>query len=334
MGAIERTNGRVRGRRGRGTSVAFGVARAFAPSSPMNIHHLELFYYVARHGGISRAVRHMPYGIQQPAISSQILALEQDLGTKLFERMPFALTDAGTQLYAFVQPFFDNVEATAAKLRKGAAPLLRIGAVELVLHEHLHSVIERLRAHHPRVRLGLRSGYTPQLEAWLQDRQIDVAIAPLEGRPPPQVHCTPLLRMPLVLLVPRQMKLKSAEQLWAQDAIMEPLITLPGAETITRLFRKGLARRRVEWATAIEASSLELVVRYVASGYGIGVNVDVPEFVKRRELRVLPLAGFDPLEVTVMWRGELTPLIRTVVEESKRYVKEQWPMWVCEDEPV
>src|SRR5207249_2232437 len=35
----------------------------------MNIHHLELFYYVARHGGIVPAVRNMPYGIQQPAAS-------------------------------------------------------------------------------------------------------------------------------------------------------------------------------------------------------------------------------------------------------------------------
>ena len=29
----------------------------------MNVHHLELFYYVARHGGIMEAVRNMPYGI-------------------------------------------------------------------------------------------------------------------------------------------------------------------------------------------------------------------------------------------------------------------------------
>ena len=61
----------------------------------MNIHQLELFYYVTRHGGISRAVRHMPYGIQQPAISSQLLQLEQNLGVKLFERQPFRLTAAG-----------------------------------------------------------------------------------------------------------------------------------------------------------------------------------------------------------------------------------------------
>ena len=38
------------------------------PDAPhMNIHHLELFYYVAKFGGISEAVRNMPYGIQQPA---------------------------------------------------------------------------------------------------------------------------------------------------------------------------------------------------------------------------------------------------------------------------
>jgi len=59
----------------------------------MNIHHLELFYYVAQHGGISRAVRHIPYGIQQPAVSSQMLLLEEDLGTRLFERSPFRLTE-------------------------------------------------------------------------------------------------------------------------------------------------------------------------------------------------------------------------------------------------
>ena len=61
----------------------------------MNIHHLELFYYVARHGGIAEAVRNMPYGIQQPAVSAQILQLEDYLGVSLFQRRPFCLTPAG-----------------------------------------------------------------------------------------------------------------------------------------------------------------------------------------------------------------------------------------------
>ena len=45
----------------------------------MNIHHLELFYHVAKNKGIAGAVRNMPYGIQQPAVSAQVIQLENDL---------------------------------------------------------------------------------------------------------------------------------------------------------------------------------------------------------------------------------------------------------------
>ena len=50
---------------------------ACSARSRMNVHHLELFYYVAKHGGIMPAVRNIPYGIQQPAVSSQIAHLEE-----------------------------------------------------------------------------------------------------------------------------------------------------------------------------------------------------------------------------------------------------------------
>ena len=115
----------------------------------MNIHHLELFYYVTRHGGISRAVRHIPYGIQQPAVSSQMLLLEEDLGTRLFDRSPFRLTEEGGKLFAFVRPFFENLDAVATRLRKQAVPLLRIGTSELVLREYLPAVMQLLHQKHP-----------------------------------------------------------------------------------------------------------------------------------------------------------------------------------------
>src|SRR4051812_48434723 len=153
------------------------LGRGALHSGPrMNIHHLELFYYVARHGGISRAVRNMPYGIQQPAISSQVLLLEEDLGAKLFERQPFKLTREGEELFAFVRPFFDNLVPVADKLRQQSAPALRIGASELVLRDYLPTVVERLRQHEPKLRLGLRSGFQKEVEKWLLDREIDLAI--------------------------------------------------------------------------------------------------------------------------------------------------------------
>src|SRR6266480_5556994 len=83
----------------------------------MNIHHLELFYYVAKHGGIAAAVRNMPYGIQQPAVSGQIAKLEEALGAKLFNRRPFSLLPAGVELFKFIKPFFDEVEKVAGIIR-------------------------------------------------------------------------------------------------------------------------------------------------------------------------------------------------------------------------
>lgn len=291
----------------------------------MNIHHLELFYYVARHGGISRAVRNMPYGIQQPAVSSQVLLLEEDLGTKLFERQPFKLTREGEELYDFIRPFFENLGAVGERLRKQSAPSLRIGASELVLRDYLPAVVEQLRRREPRLRLGLRSGLQGEVEKWLLDREIDLAIVPLENKPPPRVRCLRLLRLPVVLLVHKKSRLKSAAELWAREGITESLITLPPTEPMVRNFRRGLQRRQVDWPSSIEASSMGLVTRYVANGYGIGVSLDHTEVVKHPDVRVLPLEGFDPIEIAALWSGEPPPLVRLILEEAQRFVAKHWP---------
>src|ERR1700733_12206580 len=99
----------------------------------MNIHHLELFYYVARHGGISEAVRNIPYGIQQPAVSGQIAQLEEFLGTTLFHRRPCSLTPAGEKLYRFIEPFFTGVDGMASELQGGTTHTIRIGSSDVVL---------------------------------------------------------------------------------------------------------------------------------------------------------------------------------------------------------
>src|SRR5687767_923377 len=115
----------------------------------MNIHHLELFYHVARHGGITAAVRHMPYSIQQPAVSSQIRQLEIHLGVKLFERQPFQLTAEGEKLNAFAAPFFDRIDSVGASLSARARAQLRISASELVLRDHMPAVMKRVKPKHP-----------------------------------------------------------------------------------------------------------------------------------------------------------------------------------------
>ncbi len=291
----------------------------------MNIHHLELFYYVARHGGISRALRHIPYGIQQPAVSGQMRLLEQGLGVKLFERTPFRLTAEGEQLLAFVAPFFSNLDATAARLRKESAPQFRIGASELVLREHLPTAIQQLKVQQPQLRLGLRSGRHRQLETWLLERQIDLAITLLETRPDARLRYRRMMRLPLVLLVPKASRYKSAAELWRQTQIEEPLITLPGFE----VFQKNLRRIGVEWPTAIEAGSLELIMQYVVNGYGIGASNALAEVTRHPKVRVLPLPEFPPAELGCLWLGRPTPLIQAVLDVGHRHVAAHWPQWAC-----
>src|SRR4051794_28347070 len=111
----------------------------------MNVHHLELFYYVAKHGGITSAVRRIPYGIQQPAVSKQIVQLEEFLGVTLFQRRPFKLTPAGARLYEFIQPFFSNLDAIASELQGGTARSIRIGASVIVLRDHMPALLQSLR---------------------------------------------------------------------------------------------------------------------------------------------------------------------------------------------
>ena len=275
----------------------------------MNIHHLELFYYVARHGGISEAVRNMPYGIQQPAISGQIIQLEEDLGVTLFQRRPFSLTPPGAQLYDFIKPFFDHLTPMAEKLRGGVSQHLRIAASEIMVRDHLPRLLQELRKNFPKLKVSLREGYHPEVITWLEQLEVDVSIGLLGGKPPSGINAIPMFQLPLVLLVPKTSKLKSADELWKRDRIEETLITVPSNQVIRRAFEEGLAKRKVDWFGGIEVSTVEMVQTYVANGYGLGVTIGVPKMKYHPLVRVLPLDGFEPVTFGVLWQGRRNPLL-------------------------
>ena len=278
----------------------------------MNIHHLELFYYVARHGGISEAVRNMPYGIQQPAISGQVIQLEEFLGVTLFQRRPFSLTPPGKELYEFVKPFFDNLTPMAEKLRGGVSQHLNIAASETVLRDFLPKMLQELRTGFPKLKVTLREGYHPQVLTWLLEQEIDLSIGLIGGKPPTGVNAIPLFKLPLVLLLPKSSKLESAEELWQQDRIEQSLISVPSNEPIRRALQEGLARRNVDWHAGIEVSSVEIAQTYVANGYGFGVTVHVPQLKLNPKVKPIPLEGFDELTFGILWQGRRTSVLDTM----------------------
>ena len=287
-----------------------GLARLIeVRNASMNIHHLELFYYVARHGGIMPAVRNIPYGIQQPAVSAQVAQLEEYLGATLFQRRPFALTAEGEKLYTFIEPFFSRLAEMSAELQGGQARHIRIGASTLVLRDYLPKLLQGMRKKFPGLKVSLRDGYPAQLEKLLADDEIDLAITLIEKKSISGIRTQVLLQLPLVLLVENNSAVTSAEQLWKRDKVDEPLICLPASETFSKSFLQELNRRNIEWYPSIEASSVDLVETYVANGLGIGVTVAVPAKPLPPQVRALPLNGFKPVNLGVMWRGRRTALV-------------------------
>lgn len=281
----------------------------------MNIHHLELFYYVARHGGIMEAVRNIPYGIQQPAVSGQVAQLEEHLGVTLFHRRPFALTPEGEKLYKFILPFFSNIEKVTLDLQGGQERHIRIGASAIILRDHLPSLLRSLRKKFPTLKISLREGYPAYLETLLVKEEIDLAVSLIEKKAANGIHMRELLTLPMVLLVEKSSGIKSAEELWKRDKIDEPLICLPPGELICKQFQQKLGELGVDWFPSIEASSADLVETYVANGLGIGVSVAIPKKNLPQNVLALPLPDFPPVIIGAMWRGRTTELLQSFLNE-------------------
>ena len=288
----------------------------------VNVHHLELFYHVAKHGGISEAVRKMPYGIQQPAVSGQILQLEADLGVKLFQRRPFALTPAGCELFEFVDPFFSNVEKAGERLRGETAQRLRLAAPSTILRDHLPRLLEQHRRAFPRLRLTLLDANQAAAESLLRKQEIDLAITELEGRPSSGMQCYQLLSLPLHLLVPQKHPLRSPATLWKQKEISEPLICMPANETITKLFRLGLRKLSINWPTTVEVSQLDLIPSYVRAGFGIAISVAAPGEPAPVKIRQIPLTNFPPLVIAAVWQGKLPPIAEAFLQLIKAQARQ------------
>ena len=268
------------------------------------------------------AVRNIPYGIKQPAVSAQVAQLEEFLGVTLFQRRPFALTAEGEKLYNFITPFFSNLDKIATELHGGQVRRMRIGASMIVLRDHVPEFLQNLQRKFPGLKVSLREGYRAQLESLLQQDEIDIAVTLIEKKTPPGFNTLVLLQLPMVLLVENRSTITSADQLWRQDKIHESLICLPPSEVFTKNFLQHLHGMGVDWFPSIEASSVDLVETYVTRGLGIGMSVAVPNKPFSSAVRALPLPGFPPAAIGAMWRGKATPLVQAFLESMQSRAKQ------------
>lgn len=282
----------------------------------MNVHHLELFYHVARCEGIVAACRQMPYGIQQPAMSAQMIRLESDLGTPLFERRPFRLTLAGQALYEFIKPFFSRLGEIEDIIQGKLAHRLRLAGLTEVMREHVPVMLADLRSRFPDLKVTLQEIDQRGAEKLIAQGEADLAITVLESGLPPGFHSLTLARLPLCLLVAASSShRRGTDLIKAGAAGREALISLPPHEMLPRLFQKELSRRGIVWRTAMETSSQDLVAIYVRNGLGIGLAVRTPDLENNPDFRLLPLPGFPKLPIGAFWRGKPGEVCRSLIEQ-------------------
>jgi DNA-binding transcriptional LysR family regulator len=284
----------------------------------INLHYVELFYYLARYGGVTEAVRNMPYGIQQCTMSRQLIELEKLVGTRLFERRPFQLTPAGERLFRCVRPFIEDLEGVLDELRGGLPDLVRLAAPPITLRDYLPPMLRAVRESFPQLRFTLKEGMQCQIRQWFEARLIDLAVTMTDGSPFKDCCWETLLRLPLVLLVTETSPVRSAGQLLRPGHRDETLIGPGPDDAISRCLRQGLLARGIDWRTGIEANAIELVESYVLQGFGVGVSVTVPGRTTTAGLRVLPVTGFPPVEVGIVWRRNPNKVMQALMDQIRQ----------------
>ena len=251
-----------------------------------------------------------------------MLQLERDLGVKLFNRRPFALTAEGAQLYAVVAPFFSQLPEVASRLRGEESQHLRLAAGGTVLATHLPQVFNDMRARFPRLRLTLRDSTVSQIGELLAAQEVDIAITIIDGSLPRSARSVELLRLPIVMLVPTGSSIRSFNSLCKDDGaggieITEPLISFGHTEPVSQQFQQELRKRGIRWDAHVEVSSLKLIQSYVAQGFGVGITVDVPCDEVIPEVRRIALPKFPPIIAGLVYTGQLKPIAAAFLEIVK-----------------
>src|SRR5579884_2359572 len=152
----------------------------------MEVHQLRYFCAVARHGTFTRAseIEH----VAQPSLSQQILKLEAELGSRLFDRLP-----RSAKLTVFGEAFLPKAERILRELDEAKTELLEmagnekgdvvVGIIPTIAAYLLPKLLKGFSARHPMITVNVVEDITPTLLQRLRDGTIDMAVVavPIAG---------------------------------------------------------------------------------------------------------------------------------------------------------
>lgn len=259
----------------------------------MDFDQLETFIEVARLSSFSRAAEKRFR--TQPAISSQIRSLEEDVGARLLDRSggKVSLTASGKLFLKFAEETLDARKAAMiaiAETERVPKGEIVVGANEGTCLHILPEVFAHFKKQYPDVSVSIRrADYSKVLESVI-DNSVDFGVVSL---PVTDNRLTAVLihRDDLVLIVPPRHPLAKLKSAKAADIAQYPLVMPKVGHTrdaLDQLFHE----QRLKPRYAMELDSSELLKRFVAADVGVGfvARSNVQEDVQARVLVAVPLA--------------------------------------------
>ncbi len=257
----------------------------------MQIHQLRYFCAVARTGSFTRAAQQEH--LAQPSLSQQIRKLEDELGTRLFDRLgrSVRLTQPG-------EAFLPRAEAIIRQLADAKIEIqemdgaergrLVIGAIPTIAPYFLPSCLASFAQTFPRVQISVVEEVTTELLNRVHQGAIDLALLAL---PVPATHCVSreLFRERLYVVIPQNHRLAASAHVHLAQIANDPFLLLKEGHCFRENTLAACGRARMQPNVVFESGQFTTILAMVAAGTGVSV---VPEMAveKREGCRFLPLA--------------------------------------------
>ncbi len=226
---------------------------------------------VARHNSIRKAADAL--NVASSALNRQILDLEADLGSALFERLPrgVRLTAAGEVFLAYARQAISElkaVESHVEQLRGLVRGQVGVAAVESVAGELLPAAITQFQAEHPSVRFNVRIGAPENLVDALIADQVDLV---LTHYPPPKKHTAIVTaaRQALCALMAADHPLAGHDQLRLHDCLAYPLALGDATLAGRALIEQALAQASFELEPRLISNSVETMKAFARMNRGV-----------------------------------------------------------------
>lgn len=140
---------------------------------------IRLMLAIAEEGSISRAADRLSLAVA--AASRRVTDLEDQLGAKLFKRVPHGveITESGAKLLQYVRQIdnlIDRLEGDAQALNQGLDGRIIIGAPKAVVIQFLAREIADIQRKYPGISLKIVEENSKIVQQLLRDKVIDVGI--------------------------------------------------------------------------------------------------------------------------------------------------------------